>query len=85
MLPDEFFSSLFYILTFLIFTGEMVELSKEGVKSVYIAPRPNKAPTAFCIFEYVYFARTDSTFEGTIIVFNLTNNYLNEYILLLEV
>jgi amidophosphoribosyltransferase len=50
----------------LIFAGEMVELSKEGVKSVYIAPRPNKEPTAFCIFEYVYFARTDSIFEGTI-------------------
>ena len=44
----------------------MVELSKEGVKSVYIASRPNKEPTAFCIFEYVYFARTDSIFEGTI-------------------
>lgn len=41
-----------------------MELSKEGVKSVYIAPRPNKAPSAFCIFEYVYFARPDSIFEG---------------------
>ena len=29
-----------------------------------MAPRPNKVPPAFCIFEYVYFARPDSVFEG---------------------
>ncbi|CAG2207910.1 PPAT [Mytilus edulis] len=50
-----------------VLPGEVIELSKEGVKSVYIAPRPNKAPPAFCIFEYVYFARTDSTFEGQMV------------------
>ena len=41
-----------------------MELSKNGVKSVYIAPRPNNNPPAMCIFEYVYFARPDSIFEG---------------------
>ena len=47
-----------------LFIGEVVELSKNGVKSVYIAPRPNNNPPAMCIFEYVYFARPDSIFEG---------------------
>lgn len=42
----------------------MVELSRTGIKSVYIAPRPNNKPPATCIFEYVYFARPDSVMEG---------------------
>lgn len=46
------------------FSGEVVELSKTGIKSVYIAPRPNNKPPATCIFEYVYFARPDSIMEG---------------------
>lgn len=48
------------------FSGEVVELSKTGIKSVYIAPRPNNKPPATCIFEYVYFARPDSIMEGGI-------------------
>jgi glutamine phosphoribosylpyrophosphate amidotransferase len=47
------------------FTGEVVELSKTGVKSVYMAPRLNNKAPATCIFEYVYFARPDSIMEGT--------------------
>ncbi|KAK3100703.1 hypothetical protein FSP39_024003 [Pinctada imbricata] len=50
-----------------VLPGEVVELSKEGVKSVYIAPRPNDTPPAMCIFEYVYFARPDSIFEGQMV------------------
>ena len=44
--------------------GEIVQITKEGVKSVCVVPRPKEQPSAFCIFEYVYFARPDSLFEG---------------------
>ena len=44
--------------------GEIIEISKHGVKTVDIVNRPNAKPPAFCIFEYVYFARSDSIFEG---------------------
>ncbi len=41
--------------------GEMVVIDDDGVKSFKpFAPAPKK----FCIFEYVYFARPDSTIEG---------------------
>lgn len=41
--------------------GEMVIIGKDGVKSLKpYAPKPPK----FCIFEYVYFARPDSSIEG---------------------
>ncbi len=41
--------------------GEMVILSKNGVESLF--PFEKKAHR-FCIFEYVYFARPDSSMEG---------------------
>ena len=44
--------------------GEIVKISKEGVKSMCVVPRPEEATSAFCIFEYVYFARPDSIMEG---------------------
>ncbi|XP_056010427.1 amidophosphoribosyltransferase-like [Ostrea edulis] len=47
-----------------VLPGEVVELSKRGVKSVYMAPRLNNKAPATCIFEYVYFARPDSIMEG---------------------
>ena len=47
-----------------VFPGEIVELTREGIKTIDIVERPNKNPQAFCIFEYVYFARSDSIFEG---------------------
>ncbi|KAJ8297919.1 hypothetical protein KUTeg_024450 [Tegillarca granosa] len=50
-----------------VLPGEIVELSKDGVRSVYVAPRPEAKPPAMCIFEYVYFARSDSTFEGQMV------------------
>ncbi|XP_054718266.1 amidophosphoribosyltransferase-like [Uloborus diversus] len=48
--------------------GEIVEVTKNGVRSICIMPRPDecRAP-AFCIFEYVYFARPDSIMEGQMV------------------
>jgi amidophosphoribosyltransferase len=41
--------------------GEIVIISDEGVKSI----KPSiKAPRSFCIFEFIYFARPDSTIFG---------------------
>jgi len=48
--------------------GEIVQISKHGVKSLSIVPRPEGDVPAFCIFEYVYFARPDSIFEGVYIL-----------------
>ena len=45
-------------------TGEIVELNRNGVKSHCIVSPPDNRPPAFCIFEYVYFARPDSILEG---------------------
>ena len=41
--------------------GEMVVVTKEGMQSYFPFDIP---PSRFCIFEYVYFARPDSTIEG---------------------
>jgi amidophosphoribosyltransferase len=41
--------------------GELVVISEAGVRS--IKPFP-KQPRRFCIFEYIYFARPDSSIEG---------------------
>jgi amidophosphoribosyltransferase len=41
--------------------GEMLVIDKDGIKSYFpFGPQPER----FCIFEYVYFARPDSTVEG---------------------
>ncbi|XP_046352698.1 amidophosphoribosyltransferase-like [Haliotis cracherodii] len=50
-----------------VLPGEIVEISREGVKSRHIVPRPNGGLPAFCIFEYVYFARPDSIFEDQMV------------------
>uniref|UniRef100_A0AAR2LIG6 Amidophosphoribosyltransferase n=1 Tax=Pygocentrus nattereri TaxID=42514 RepID=A0AAR2LIG6_PYGNA len=47
--------------------GEIVQISKHGIKSLSVVPRPEGDPPAFCIFEYVYFARPDSIFEGQMV------------------
>jgi amidophosphoribosyltransferase len=39
--------------------GEIVIINKDGVRSIQAYPEPQRR--AFCIFEYVYFARPDST------------------------
>lgn len=46
-----------------VLPGEIVQISKHGVKSLSVVPRPEGDPPAFCIFEYVYFSRPDSIFE----------------------
>jgi len=42
--------------------GEIIIISDEGVKSIFPDVKPRQR--AFCIFEYIYFARPDSTFFG---------------------
>jgi amidophosphoribosyltransferase len=41
--------------------GELVTVSKDGFKRTQIIQNPRKA---FCAFEYAYFARPDSRFDG---------------------
>ena len=41
--------------------GEIVVINKEGVRSIQGAASPR---SAHCVFEYIYFARPDSTLDG---------------------
>ncbi|KAK3597493.1 hypothetical protein CHS0354_041916 [Potamilus streckersoni] len=50
-----------------VLPGEIVELSREGIKSHCIIPRPEAKLPALCIFEYVYFSRSDSILEGQLV------------------
>ncbi|XP_029642625.1 amidophosphoribosyltransferase-like [Octopus sinensis] len=50
-----------------VLPGEIVEISQSGVKSLCRVPCPGNKPSAFCIFEYVYFARPDSIMEGQMV------------------
>lgn len=45
-----------------VLPGEIVTINKDGIKSNLAMHDPKKE--ARCIFEYIYFARTDSTIDG---------------------
>lgn len=47
-----------------VLPGEIVELSRDGVKSLATVERPAGQLPAFCIFEFVYFSRPDTVYEG---------------------
>ena len=47
-----------------VYPGEIVEITRTGIRTISTVHRPENKPPAFCIFEYVYFARADSIFEG---------------------
>ncbi|KAK7097131.1 amidophosphoribosyltransferase-like isoform X2 [Littorina saxatilis] len=50
-----------------VLPGEVVEITSQGFKSKLIVERPKGKLPAFCFFEYVYFARPDSLFEGQMV------------------
>ncbi|XP_013144624.1 PREDICTED: amidophosphoribosyltransferase-like isoform X2 [Papilio polytes] len=50
-----------------VLPGEIVEMSRRGLRTVAVVERPPHKLQAFCIFEYVYFARADSIFEGQMV------------------
>ncbi|CAG9783291.1 unnamed protein product [Diatraea saccharalis] len=50
-----------------VLPGEIVEMSRRGIRTVAVVERPAGKQQAFCIFEYVYFARADSMFEGQMV------------------
>ena len=51
-----------------VLPGEIVQLTMNGIESLGIVPRKAEHPSsAFCIFEYVYFARADTMFENQLV------------------
>lgn len=50
-----------------VLPGEIIEMTKHGIRTIDIVSRPEAKMPAFCIFEYVYFARSDSIFEGQMV------------------
>ena len=48
--------------------GEIIKLSEDGIESLGIVQRQHQdSLPAFCIFEYVYFARADTVFENQLV------------------
>lgn len=50
-----------------VLPGEIVELTRDGIKTIDVVECTENRRHAFCIFEYVYFARSDSIFEGQMV------------------
>uniref|UniRef100_A0A8C4MEA7 Glutamine amidotransferase type-2 domain-containing protein n=1 Tax=Equus asinus TaxID=9793 RepID=A0A8C4MEA7_EQUAS len=50
-----------------VLPGEIVKISRHNVQTLDTIPRSEGKPMAFCIFEYVYFARPDSIFENQMV------------------